>query len=217
MGHITKDRNMDITPLYNDIISKSIISNIRQKGFDVNEIDKIVTLSELEQCIFEHVNIYGGSSDERLRVFHLVQIWGGNSGRNIYVQGKGLNWEKVDKHYKTLVDVCLSIEGYSDTDFRKAFYAAVEFNKNVKNIGFSFITKHIRFWGYKNLKEWTFPPYDSVMSCNYMKQCYDYRDIVFFWKKIFAEAKEKKLNVSEYERKLFNQYQKDKKKKKKIL
>lgn len=184
---------MDIIPLYSDKISKSIVSNIRKKGFAVDEIDEIDTLSALEQRIFDYVENYGGSSDERLRVFHLIQIWGGNTGRNIYVQGEGLKWEKVDKHYKTFVDVCLSIKGYSEADFRKAFYAAVEFNKNVKNISYSFITKHIRFWGYKNLKEWVFPPYDSVMSCNYMKQCYDYHDIVFFWKKIFAEALEKKL------------------------
>lgn len=206
---------MNIQPLFNDRISKSIISNIRKKGFTIYEMDDITELSVLENRILEHVTNYGGTSEERLLVFHLVQIWGGNSGRNIYVQGNGLDWGETDKHYKIFVDACLSIKGRTDDDFQKAFHTACEFNNSTKNIGFSFITKHLRFWGYRNLGEWTFPPYDTVMACNYMKQCYDHRDIFFYWKRIYAEAENKGMTVSEYERNLFNQYQKEKKNKKK--
>lgn len=131
-------------------------------------------------------------------------------GRMIYVRGDGFDWNKIDKHYEALIESCFSVNGHADNDFKIVFKAAVEFKKNVKYIGYSFITKHLRFWGYKNLEEWTFPPYDTVMACKYMKQCYDYRDIIFYWKRIYGEAIEKNISVSEYERYLFNRLQGEK-------
>ena len=84
-----------------------------------------------------------------------------------------------------------------------ALKSAVEFNK-LKYIGYSFITKHLRFWTYPQLKLQMFPPYDSVMSCHYMKKCYSYKDIIPYWQRIYKEAEKNHMSVAEYERILFN-------------
>ena len=204
---------MSITRLYDERINNAMVNILSNKGFDRQWINGINVMSELEKLLNELVIKYTETSEERQKVFHLVQIWGGITGRNIYIKTNGgFRWEQVDEFYKPFVNVCLSIKGHSDADFEKAYRDAVDFNNNVKYIGYSFITKHLRFWGYKNLGEWTFPPYDSVMAEKYMKKkYYRHADIIPYWKRIYTESIEKGLSVSEYERKLFNHYHKVKK------
>lgn len=201
---------MSITKLYDERINKAMVNILSDKGFDRQWINGINVMSELENLLNELVEKYSGTPEERQKVFHLVHVWGGITGRNIYVKTDGgFRWEQVDEYYKPFVNVCLSIKGNSYADLEIAYKAAVAFNKNVKNIGYSFITKHLHFWGYKNLGKWTFPPHDSVMAENYMKKkYYRHADIIPYWKRIYEEAECNGLDVSEYERKLFNQYHK---------
>ena len=192
---------MSITRLYDERINNAMVNILSNKGFDRQWINGINVMSELEKLLNELVIKYTETSEERQKVFHLVQIWGGITGRNIYIKTNGgFRWEQVDEFYKPFVNVCLSIKGHSDADFEKAYRDAVDFNNNVKYIGYSFITK------------WTFPPYDSVMAEKYMKKkYYRHADIIPYWKRIYTESIEKGLSVSEYERKLFNHYHKVKK------
>lgn len=193
-----------LQPLKNDNVSKAIVTNIIKQGIDLHGLDGITSLSVLERKICELVSNYKGTSEERQLIFHLVQIWGGRTGRYIYVRPKdGFKWEEIDEIYEPFVETCSTITGTGVNDMQVVFNAMVKFN-NVKYIGYSFITKHLRFWTYPKLKLQMFPPYDSNMSCKYMKRCYNYKDIIPYWQRIYKEASDKNLSVSEYERDIFN-------------
>lgn len=194
-----------------------MVNLLSNKSFDRKWLDGVKNLLELEKLLFKLVIEYKGTTDERLKVFHLIQIWGGVSGRNFYLNPEtGFNWNNLDERYKEFVDACSKIEGHTETDFVSAYTAVINLSKKVDYLGPSFATKHLRFWCYPKLKEWTFPPYDSVLASEYMKKKgLRYSDIIPYWKRIYTEAAEKKSNVMEYERQLFNLYHKDKKDKKK--
>lgn len=49
---------------------------------------------DLEEHIIRLIKSYR-SGDNLEEIFHLIQIWGGNSGRGIYLFGDGFNWEKL--------------------------------------------------------------------------------------------------------------------------
>lgn len=199
---------MNIEKLNDDRINKVMVNILLNKGFDHHWLDEFNTLSELESVLNNLVRNYKETSEERLKVFHLIQLWGGITGRNIYVMSNGgFSWKDIDNHYKSFVDSCLSIKGHTNADFDAAYDAMKKFNNNVKNISYSFISKQLRFWGYKNLREWTFPPYDSVMVKEYMKKkYYRHTDIIPYWQKIYKEAADYGQTVSQYERYLFNKF-----------
>ena len=199
---------MELPELHNNNLSSTIINIVSDKGFCREWLNGIETLTDLEEHLFVLVTNYGGTTEERLKVFHLVQIWGGKSGRNIYVMGKdGFCWNIIDQYYSQFINTCRSLTGHTESDMKNAYRAVMSFNEKVKNIGPSFITKHLRFWTYPNLHNEMFPPYDSVMATNYMhKKYYRYSDIVPYWQKIYKEASKGHLPVALYERILFNNF-----------
>ena len=100
--------------------------------------------------------------DPLLRIFIKVHVWGGRSGRNIFVREGGLNWAAVRPHYKQLVDVCRNQTQIATPS--EIAQAGEAFGNSVKNIGISFITKHIHFWTYVSRGENALPIFDSIMS-----------------------------------------------------
>lgn len=199
---------MELPKLHNNNLSSSMINIVSDKGFRREWLDKIETLTDLEKYLFELVSNYRGTVEERQKVFHLVQIWGGKTGRNIYVMGeKGFCLDNIDQHYAQFVESCRALTGHTEADIRKAYQTVMALNDRVNNIGPSFITKHLRFWTYPNLHDDMFPPYDSVMAKNFMNKKYHrYADIVPYWIKIYKEAADRNLSVALYERNLFNHY-----------
>lgn len=202
---------LNIPPLTNDNIAKSIVSVIHNKGIQLDYLNGIVLLSELEQMLFGLVTNYGGTADERQQIFHLIQIWGGPTGRHIYTPKKlPFNWNIIDEHYSTFIYNVSLITGCSVNDFIQARNACYDFKQSVGNIGisYSFITKHLRFWSFPNLRANLFPPYDSKAATQYMQHIrYNERDMVPYWQRIYREANEQGLPVSIYERNLFNTFQ----------
>lgn len=193
-----------LKPLRNDNVSQAIVTIIKNQGIDLHGMDGITSLLELERKICELVMNYKGSSEERQIIFHLIQIWGGRAGRSIYVRPQQrFNWNDVDMYYKPFIDSCRSIKGTSISDMQSTLSAAVDLN-GLKYIGYTFITKHLRFWTYPQLKLQMFPPYDSKMSRCYMNRRYNYKDIIPYWQRIYREAAQKRMSVAEYERNLFN-------------
>ncbi len=80
---------MSITRLYDERINNAMVNILSNKGFDRQWINGINVMSELEKLLNELVIKYTETSEERQKVFHLVQIWGGITGRNIYVKTDG--------------------------------------------------------------------------------------------------------------------------------
>lgn len=199
--------NLHIPPLVQNSLPTVMINLLSDKGFHREWMNGIDTLEVLEQEIFKLIENYAQAKEERLRIFHLIQIWGGFSGRNIYLNSKdGFNWDEIDPQYEKLINVCRSIKDHSLDSRGKVLKAIKEFNKSVKGIGISFITKHTRFWLYNGTGDNMLPIFDSIMAIGYMKDNnISYKRLKLYWGRIIGEADEKKVSLAEYERMIFNQ------------
>lgn len=161
-------------------------------------------INKLEQNIFDCVCGYH-HGDDLESIFHKIQIWGGITGRNIYVR-QNFSWSSIAPKYQNLVDACLNINDLSEESIVRLYDAFVRFNE-VKNIGVSFITKHIHFWTYVNLKQDAFPIFDKVMSENLLGERVNFRNLKVYWRYMITKAKEENVNLMSLERQLFNYYQ----------
>ena len=158
-------------------------------------------INKLEQNIFDCVCEYR-HGDDLESIFHKIQIWGGITGRNIYVRQE-FNWNSIAAKYQNLVDACLAVSDLTEESIDKLYDAFVSFNE-VKYIGVSFITKHIRFWTYVNLKQNAYPIFDSVMSDKLLHKKINYRNLRVYWCDMITKAKEENVNLMSLERQLFN-------------
>lgn len=165
-----------------------------------------LNLTQLENHIFNEIENYDNNTDIE-KLFHLIQIWGGWTGRIIYVRGGGFKAQKVMPHYRALIDACLSVHDNSEDSLNNVYEAIEVFNRNVKNISISFITKHTRFWLYKNLHMNALPIYDKVMAGGYMhKNNLLWKDLRPYWQLMIQQAEEEHVTLMQLERRLFNQY-----------
>ena len=135
--------------------------------------DGSVTIDTLERDVKREIAQYAAGpmvgawaeetcwdNDPLLRIFLTIQAWGGQTGRQIFVQKGGLNWPEVRPRYKRLVDVCTNkkstIEDIQD--------AGILFDYHVYGAGISFITKHIHFWTQVVRGEDSLPIFDDIMA-----------------------------------------------------
>lgn len=201
-------KEISLSPLESDAKIRTMVNLLSDKSFRREWTEGIETANALEKKIFELIENYGGSRDERLRIFHLIQIWGGFSGRNIYLDPEnGFDWNSIDSHYKNLIDECRKIKDHSVASRAIALRAISVFNKNVNHIGISFITKHVRFWLYDKTGDKMLPIYDSVMAKRYMNHgSVREKDLVLYWDRMVRESEDKKVSLAQYERTLYNQF-----------
>ena len=158
---------------------------------------------DLEEYIIRQINTYkpGEGLEE---IFHLIQIWGGNSGRGIYLfDDDGFNWEEIDSHYQRLVNACLSTTDIREESIKLLVEAVSEFNKSVKHINVAFITKHTRYWLYRNLGLDALPIYDSIMASYVMQRNVNIKDLREYWDVMLAKSKQLGIGLVPLERQIF--------------
>lgn len=161
------DRSYDLeladTPRLEGSI-RGMITILRNRGFAeiVEMFDGLPgeTVHEkmpaLEDLIAQKIksSSVGSKDDAEDRIFHLIQLWGGRAGRNIYVRNGGFKRNYKAVSYRDLIEVAIS---GADLD------RAVKATRQISNLGISFATKHLRFWslfaGNGNLAI-----YDKVMA-----------------------------------------------------
>lgn len=143
--------------------------------------------------------------DDLEDIFHLIQTWGGRSGRGIYVRGNGFDWYVIEPAYQELVDACLSIRSVTENNLSFLVSAVERFNKSVRHMGVSFITKHTRFWLHKSLGEHNaLPIYDSVMARNLMgKDDARIIDLEEYWRVMCRMAQDLQIGLVPLERQVF--------------
>ena len=143
--------------------------------------------------------------DDIESIFHLIQAWGGISGRGIYVRGNGFDWSTLEPAYKDLVRVCLSFHCITSISIAQLVSAVKRFNKDVQNMGVSFITKHTRFWLHKSLGEDNaLPIYDSIMARYVMnKEEALSKDLAEYWTVMEKKARSLRVGLVPFERQLF--------------
>lgn len=161
-------------------------------------------INKLEQNIFDCVCGYH-PGDDLESIFHKIQIWGGITGRNIYVR-QNFSWSPIAPKYQELVDACLNINDLSEESIDKLYDAFVRF-REVKFIDVSFTTKHIHFWTYVNLKQDAFPIFDKVMSENLLNKKVNFGNLKAYWRDMINKSKEENVNLISLERQLFNNFQ----------
>lgn len=161
-------------------------------------------INKLERNIFDCVCGYN-HGDDLESIFHKIQIWGGMTGRSVYVRQK-FNWNSIAPKYNELVDMCLKVSDLTEESIDKLYDAFVRFNE-VKYIGVSFITKHIHFWTYVNLKQNAFPIFDKVMSENLLHKKVNFRNLKAYWRDMITKSKEENVSLMSLERQLFNNFQ----------
>lgn len=158
---------------------------------------------DLEKLIIDRIKSYN-SGEELEEIFHLIQIWGGSAGRGIYVFGNGFTWEDVGYYYQQLVDACFMAKDISEPSVDIIVKAVSEFNKAVRNLGVAFITKHTRYWLYRNLGLNAFPIYDSIMAnCVMKKGTAEVRDLLEYWRVMIAKSTQLGVKLVPLERQIF--------------
>ena len=158
---------------------------------------------DIENAALQKIGEYvDGESIEE--IFHLIQVWGGASGRGVYIFGDGFDWNNILPHYSALVHCCLSIKDTSQESIDKMVKAVCEFNKSVAHMGVAFITKHTRFWLCRTLCDDTLPIYDSIMAdCVMRKNTVDHNHLAEYWTVMLAKSKQLGIGLKQLERQIF--------------
>ena len=191
----TKAISAPVKGLMTLLTNKKIVP---ENFFDAFQKDDDVEKEALKR-IAEYIN--GESLEE---IFHLIQVWGGASGRGVYIFGDGFDWNKILPHYSALVHCCLSTKDTSQESIDKMVYAVCEFNKSVPHMGVAFITKHTRFWLCRTLGDDTLPIYDSIMAdCVMRKNAVNHNHLAEYWTVMLAKAKQLGIGLKLLERQIF--------------
>jgi len=102
-------------------------------------------MEELQRGIITRMQDYLGhpSTAVLIEVFHMVQLWGGASGRNIYVRSGGFQ-QNFDCGAYASFAMAASSRGETLEQRIKCMIRAAN---QISHWGPSFATKHSRFWG----------------------------------------------------------------------
>ena len=174
-------------------------------------LDGIDNMEDLENEIFDCIDHYPENNTLE-RIFYLIQIWGGITGRGIFIK-QDFEWSVFSPAYTKLVDVCRNIEKLDGNTCHTVLSAIQTFRQNLREIGYkgmgiAFITKHTRFWMHRNLPDDMLPIYDStfsthIMACGNATE----RDLPIFWHGMIQKATDENISLTALERQLFNHFQ----------
>ena len=136
--------------------------------------------------------------------FHLIEAWGGMAGRAIYNRAGAWNPDLIMSEYKKLVSTCLNMTRVDEESIDRLVQVIDEFGMNVKHMGVAFITKHVRFWLYRTLRENTLPIYDSIMASTVMgKSAPAVNDVKEYWTAMKSKADHLGIGLMALERQIF--------------
>ena len=190
-----------------DIFSKSVRSMMTLLNdrdiVSADLYDNLKTDDDIENKIFGMV-LSEDYEDKLQDIFHLIQTWGGVTGRHIYIRGNGFNWDDILPKYKILVNECLKVEEVNKNTISTLCQLVREINASIKYLGVSFITKHVRFWLYRNLGKNALPIYDSVMAKTVMnKQSVQIWNLEEYWLQMYYKSLELEIDLMPLERQIF--------------
>lgn len=183
---------------------KGLITLLTNKKIvPINFFDAFQKDDDIEKEALKRILEYADGNNLE-EIFHLIQVWGGASGRGIYIFGNGYDWSKIVPHYSALVHCCLSIVDTSKESINKMVKTVCEFNKSVAHMGVAFITKHTRFWLCRTLGNDALPIYDSIMAdCVMRKNMVDANHLAEYWTVMLAKSKQLGIGLMPLERQVF--------------
>ena len=176
---------------------------LRRNLVDESFFDGLFNDDDIEKEAIRQIKSYHPGEDPK-NIFHLIQAWGGNSGRGIYLHGEGFNWNVLRPKYETLIKVCINTTEINDESISKLVKAVRSFDKSVDHLGVSFITKHVRFWLIRTLGNNALPIYDSIMANEVMRlNAVNAKHLAEYWKVMAAKAKQLGIGLVPLERQIF--------------
>lgn len=204
----TLDLTDQLPPLTEDALPsiRAMRTVLKKRNFDffLAENTQSVDLDfvqRLEEHILETTSCIGQKSDDLLlKYFNSIQLWGGKTGRNIYVRDGGIQINLCLKNYRTLITACHSQGRISDI-----FDATRNFLDATKNFGTAFVTKHTRFLTSVNPQFGGLPIYDSIIATKlYSRRQVQVDHVVGYWNEMLEVARQKNCNLLVLERAIFN-------------
>lgn len=176
---------------------------LRRNLVDESFFDGLFNDDDIEKEAIRQIISYHPGEDPK-SIFHLIQAWGGNSGRGIYLHGEGFNWNVLRPKYETLIKACINTAEINDESIAKLVKAVRSFDKSVDHLGVSFITKHVRFWLIRTLGNNALPIYDSIMANEVMRlNAVNAKHLAEYWKVMAAKAKQLGIGLVPLERQIF--------------
>ena len=161
---------------------------------------------DLENEAIRRIKDYQDGDDLEC-IFHMIQTWGGTSGRGIYVYGNGFDWSTIKPAYERLVLSCLNTQSLTENSIGYLAFAVRRFEESVRYMGVAYITKHTRFWLHKRLGDNALPIYDSYMARYVMrKESANSKDLNRYWNLMVNEAGKHQVKLVPFERQLFRYY-----------
>ncbi len=162
---------------------------------------------EIEKHISELIQEYcKNKSDKKLvDIFHYIHLWGGITGRNIYVRKGGFENNFNLENYKTIVEKIIDLKQASlETDLKEIekLFISIPF------IGVAYGTKHLRFWSINaNKNSIQLPILDRVISIGLLDIPYcAWRHYYTYVKQMQEEAEKREISLTALERTLYNEF-----------
>jgi hypothetical protein len=162
-------------------------------------------MRDLEQRMLDNMRAYLRNPNLALlvEIFHMVQLWGGRAGRNIYVmKGKfAKNWKA--KAYQQFVDASVTPVGWPGADPRvpRLIAAADQINQ----FGVAFASKHARFWAQAANVE-PLSIYDRIMARGCLGKNANWNDYGHFNAQMADHALQANTDVATLECQAFNAF-----------
>lgn len=162
---------------------------------------------EIEKHIGDLIQEYcKNKTDEKLvEIFHYIHLWGGITGRGIYVRNGGFGDNFNLDTYKTIVEkIIISKQDTLETDLKdiEKLFNSIPF------IGVAYSTKHLRFWSLNaNKNNIQLPILDRVISVGLFNTPYcAWRQYYTYVQQMNEEAEKRKISITALERKLYNEF-----------
>jgi hypothetical protein len=197
---------------------KRMATNMTNYGYKelINEVKERTQNSLNPNTIFsilreEHEQFkLNPNSTHSEKIFHLIQLWGGNEARMFYIKGTQLN----KKLYFESIDVFTKSKSISEIISQLNLLI-----DGTKYFNISFATKHINLWQELNSdSKLRLPIYDNIMAINVMGKFTlnkkngkingythnDYKSLEQFWRNFVALSEKLNVPTTNIERNLFN-------------
>lgn len=154
-------------------------------------------LQQLSDNIYAMIAAYRDKPNDHLltKIFIWIQLWGGNTGRNVFVKGQGWPNNFVIKTY---------LEAVSQIQ-NQQYIAALQTLNQMYGVSTAFASKHIHFWSGGDA-----PIYDSIIAAIVFgrKQSQvrpnEYPIYISALDKLIEELNDNNVTRSSIERNLFN-------------
>jgi uncharacterized protein (DUF1697 family) len=164
-------------------------------GYILNNFDvSPTTPNEIEPVIMEKLNGINIENDNNLEeIYHLIQLWGGNSSRDSYLRYAKKFRSKLLENYKELVSKVIN----KNCKIEEITEACKKFSDATYGINISFITKHLRFWQKAFEFNNPLPIYDEIMaeySMGKKTTNNEWKDLKIYWENMLISAQEIKEN-----------------------